>query len=323
MVAYQKKPFRKNYRRSSTNGRKSIVKVPPKKRTQSTYVRSNARAVNRLAADVRYLKQARYGAVQKNLQIFSTAVVPTATQPVFFVCNNIQATNPLTGAQGCPMYQLNAAGASTIVSRFIQNDNTYFDKMNDDVIDGGIASISAIRMCFRIFCNPDSTNQISNKRLRIDIFKQKSRSLVTPSTIGDIQQLPAVAAQNKLLNMANPTLNMWNNEYFHRIGSKYVFLNPSKTSDVNKGTGAALKYVSMSVPYKYLGRVTQQTTNPTFGDSPQQPGWDIDNMPISQRIWVMISSDDPNTFPASDPEIQVQCQRYVQWRDRAGSAALT
>jgi len=103
-----------------------------------------------------------------------------------------------------------------------------------------------------------------------------------------------------------------------------VFLNPSKVDSTDKGTGAALKYVSMTVPSKYLGRVTQQVTNPVVdgGTSTNGPGYEITNMPIHQRIWCMVSSDDPNDFPGLDPEIVVTCQRYVSWRDNVGSSAL-
>lgn len=304
--------------------RKKAVPVPRKKRTTRTYTRSNALAVNRLAADVRYLKMARYGAVQRNLHVLNTAIIPTSTQPVFCCINNIQSDNITSGSQGCPWYQLNTAGASTIVARFVNNDNTYYDQMNDDIIDGGIAYISALRLCFRIFCNPDGNSQISNKRVRIDLFKQRSNALVTPSALGDIQQLPAVAAQTKLRNMANPALNQWNPTYFTRIMTRFCFLNPSKTSDVNKGTGASIKYVSMSVPFKHLGRVTQQTTNPQYpgGSETDGSGWNVDNFPINQRLWVMVSSDDPNSFPSTDPELRVTCQRYVSWRDTTGSALL-
>lgn len=124
--------------------------------------------------------------------------------------------------------------------------------------------------------------------------------------------------------MANPALNKFNPEYFEVIGTKWVFLNPSKTDSTNKGTGAALKYVSMEIPQKYLGRVTQQVTNPAIDGGPDTDGvgFDIRNMPIHQRIWCMVSSDDPNTFPSSDPEISISCQRYCSWRDTTGSSAL-
>lgn len=281
-------------------------------------------AINSLSRDVKYLKMARYGAVQKNLQVLNNAVTPTSTQPVFCCVNNIQADNPTSGSQGCPWYQLSAAGGSTVVARFVQNNQTYFDQMNDDIIDGGIAHIGKLKLTFRIFCSPDNGVQISNKRVRIDLFKQRSRALVTPLSLGDIQQLPSVAAQQKLLNMANPALNKWAPEYFHLIQTKWVTLNPSKVDPDDKGTGLALKYVSMDVPRKYLGRVTQQTTNPQYPGGPDTDGvgWNVSNMPINQRLWVCISSDDPNTFPGTDPEIEVSVQRYVSWRDTTGSSAL-
>jgi len=191
--------------RSRYKKRSKMVPVKRKKKTLSSYNRMNSMAINSLSRDVRFLKMARYGAVQKNLHVLSTALVPTSTQPCFCVINDIQSKNPLTLAAGCPWYQLNTAGASTIISRFENNDATYYNHMNDDIIDGGIAYITALKLCFRIFCNPDSTTQISNKRVRIDLFKQKSRALVTPNALADIQQLPSVAAQTRLQNMANPT----------------------------------------------------------------------------------------------------------------------
>lgn len=298
------------------------VPLPKKRRTTRAYTRHNSVAINQLARDVKYLKVARYGSVQKNLQILSRPLQPTATQPCFCVINNIQADDPVSGASGAQWFQLDPGGTSTIVSRFERNDLTYFDQQNADIIDGGVAFLTSIKLCFRIFCDPDNGQQISNKRVRIDLFKQNSKALVTATSGSDIQQLPATTAQRKLRNMATPTLNKFNPEYFHLIGTKWCFLNPSKVNDTDKGTGAALKYISMEVPYKYLGRVTQQTTNPASIDDPAGEGWQTTNFPIHQRIWCMISCDDPNSFPGTDPSVQVTCQRYVSWRDTQGSAAL-
>lgn len=308
-------------RRRLNYGKK--VAVPKKRRTTRTYTRRNSFAINDLARDVRYLKRARYGSVQKNLQILTRPLTPTATQPCFCVINNVQADNPASGAVGAQWYQLNAAGISTIVSNFERNDATFWDQQNDDIVDGGVALLGAIKLTFRIFCDPDNGQQISNKRVRIDLFKQRTQALVTPTALADVQQLPAVSAQTRLLNMANPALNKFNPEYFHMIATKWCYLNPSKVNATDKGTGAALKYVSMEVPRKYLGRVTQQLSSPDGPNDPSAgPGFQVSNFPIAQRIWCMISSDDPNTFPATDPEIQVTCQRYVSWRDTTGSAAL-
>jgi len=306
--------------------RKKIVPVPKAPRTVKSryYVRKNAYAVNRLARDVRYLKMAQYGHTQKNLHVLTTDLTPTSTQPCLCVINNIQADNPESGSLGSQWYQINDAGASEIVARFERNDNSYWDQQNEDIIDTGIAFLTSIKLTFRIFCDPDAATQISNKRVRIDLFKQRTRALVTPNTLGEIQQLPSVNAQSKLFNMATPTLNKFNPEYFTLISTKWVFLNPSKVNNVNKGTGAALKYVTMDVPRKYLGRVTQQTTVPDVpgGTDTNGIGWQVRNFPIAQRIWCMLSSDDTNTFPSQDPSISITCQRYCSWRDGVGSSAL-
>lgn len=207
--------MRSRSRRSSMRGAKRRlsygrkVPVPKKRRTTRTYTRNNSYAINTLARDVRYLKRARYGSVQKNLQVLPPGrpLTPTSRQPVLCCINNIQADNPLSGSTGAPWYQVNSAGSLTEVSRFTRNDQTYFEQQNDDIIDGGVALLGAIKLTFRIDCIPDNGNQISNKRIRIDMFKQRSNALVSPPNVGDLQQLPAVAAINKLQNMANPTLN--------------------------------------------------------------------------------------------------------------------
>jgi len=283
-------PMRKRGRSYGGRGRttRSIrrkVPVPKKKRTTRTYARTNALAVRKCMRDVAYLKRARYGSVQKNLQVLNRPLNPTSRQPCLCVINNIQADNPDSGATGAPWYQLDTAGGANTVSRFVRNDNTYWDAQNDDIIDGGVALIGAIKLTFRIFCDPDQGVQITNKRVRIDLFKQRTKALVTPNNVNDLQQLPAVNAMQRLRNMANPTLNKFNPEFFDLIDTKFVFLNPSKVDSTDKGTGAALKYVSMTVPSKYLGRVTQQVTNPVVdgGTSTNGPGYEITNMPIHQR----------------------------------------
>lgn len=326
-MAYARTYRRRTYgaRRTNYRRRKTGVKPPPAKKTTRTYVRRNAYAVNTLMRDVRYLKRAQYGHTQKGLHILNRPLTPTATQPLFCCVNDLTAANPVIGFEGAPWYQLNPAGtANTIVSNFVPNNNTYYEKMNSDVVDTGIAFINDLKLTFRIICNPDGGQQISNKRVRIDLFKQKSRALVTPVALAGIQQLPAVASQQKLQNLATPTLNRMSTEYFTPIMTKFVTLNPSKVDPTNKGTGLALKYCSMTVPKKYLGRITQQLTSPaTINDGGLTlQGYLPENFPIQQRIWCCISSDDPNTFPANDPEIQVTVQRYCSYRDSIGSSAL-
>lgn len=325
-MTYARRPYRRN---SMSRGRRpyrrrSMVKPPAAKKTTRTYVRRNSFAVNKLSRDVRYLKRASYGHIQKGLHILTRPLVPTSTQPCFCCINDLQADNAVLGTSGAPWFQLNAAGTqSVITANFEPNDNGYFEKMNNDIINGGIAWISDIKLTFRIFCDPDAGQQISNKRVRIDLFKQKSKAFVTPTTIQDIQQLPAISAQTRLQNMATPTLNKFAPEYFTLISTRFVYLNPSKVNPTDKGTGAALKYVSMSVPKKFLGRITQQYTSPvTINDGVPGPGWQTSNFPNNQRIWCMISSDDPNTFPATDPDISITCQRYCVYRDSLGSSAL-
>lgn len=323
-MAYAKKSYRRTYRRRSTYRRKVAVKPPPAKKTTRMYVRKNAFAVNRLMADVRYLKRAQYGDVQKGLHILDRPLLPTATQPCLCIVNDLQANNPVSGAAGSQWFQLDPTGTNySVVSTFGNNDATYFAKQNQDIIDTGKAYIGAVSLTFRIFCDPDNGQQISNKRVRIDLFKQKSTALVTPTAVSQLQQLPAISAQLRLRNMATPTLNRWSNEYFHHIGTKWVFLNPSKVNPTDKGTGAALRYCHMSIPRKYLGKITQQVTDPvTSLETTPGEGFTFSNLPTSQRIWCMVSSDDPNTFPGTDPEIQVTCQRYCSYRDHIGSAML-
>lgn len=309
-------------RRSASRTVRRKVPLPKKRRPQ--YSRTNALAVRKCVRDIAYLKRARHGEVQKNLQILNRTLAPTATQPCFCVINDIRAENPVSGATGAPWYQLNAGGTNTVVANFVKNQDTYYSEMNSDIVDTGSFYLSKLKLVFRLVCVATNNVQISNKRIRIDFFKQKSRALKTPTALTDIQQLPAVAAQQKLLNMANPAQNMWNSEFFTLIGSRFTYLNPSKTAGTDKGTGAAIKYVSMDVPAKHLGKFTQQLTDPS---TPQDPntdeGWGINNFPISQRIWCMVSCDIPQTTPSVGiPDITVQVQRYVQFRDSIGSSSL-
>lgn len=320
--AYKRRPTYSRYTRKAPAPK-------PQRKTTRTYARSNALAVRSCMRSIHRLKISQYGPIQKNLQVLRTGMRPTSNQPCFFVCNNITCQNPDTSDVGCLVYQLNAAGTgNTIPTSFVRNNNSYFDQQNRDILEQGIALVRDIKMTFRIQCLSENGQQISNKRVRIDMFKQKSKALVSPLSLGDVQQLPAAVAQSKLRNLANPAANRWNEEYFDLISSRFCYLNPSKTNATNKGTGAAIKYVSMTVPSKYLRRpITQQTTAPataiddtlvTADDS----NWGVGQMPINQRIWICVSSDDPNSFPGTDPEIDVTCQRYVSWRDTSSGSAM-
>lgn len=327
------RPYRRNYRKSTrTYRRTSTKKMPPiprTKRTTRTYTRKNAIAVRSLARDVRYLKMARHGEVQTNLQILTRPLRPTSSQPCFCVINDIQADNPVSGNAGAPWYQLNAGGASTITSNFQRNNDTFYNLQNNDIVDTGSFFLSGLKLTFRLDAIPvinptvPEDANISNKRVRIDIFKQRSRALKTPISLGDIQQLPAVNAQTRLSNMATPTLNKFNPYYFELIATKFVFMNPSKVQPFDKGTSAGVKYVSMKVPFKHLGKFTQQVSDPSTPQDPSGPGYGVSNFPIHQRIWCMVSSDITPTQP--DPNqtyIEVSCQRCVTWRDSIGSASL-
>ena len=299
------------------------VPLPKKKRTTRSYARTNALAVRKCMRDVAYLKRASYGSVQKNLQVLTRPLQPTGVQPCFCVINDVQADNPVSGAPGAPWYQLNTGGASTVVSNFARNNDTFWDSQNQDIVDTGKYYLSALKLTFRVACIPENNVQISNRRVRIDIFKQRSSALKTPATFSDIQQLPSVNAQTRLSNMARPDLNKFNPEFFDLIMTKWVFLNPSKTDGTDKGTGAAIKYVSMDVPSKYLGLVTQQITDPSTPDDPSGPGFGVSQMPISKRLWCMVSSDIGNTVPSPQfPDIQITCQRYCSFRDSIGASAL-
>jgi len=321
-MAYGKGPRSFRRKRSSSFRKKASRLVPRKKKTNRMYTRNQGMALMKLSRDVKYLKVARHGEVQKNLSILNRPLQPTALQPCFCVINNLQVTD---GAiQGCPWYQLNAAGASTIAAQFIRNDATFYEDMNSDIVDTGSFFLSKLELVFRIVCVADNNIQISNKRVRIDIFKQRSRALKSPDALGDIQQLPAVGAQTKLRNMAIPTSNRFSSEYFQLLSSKFVYLNPSKVNGTDKGTGAAIKYVSMSVPYKHLGKFTQQLTDPATPNDPTvDEGYGVSNFPISQRIWCMVSSDLSNTIPSpGQPDITVQVSKFSCFRDSIGSASL-
>ena len=321
------RPYRRNYRKSTRPYRRTSTKkmppVPRTKRTTRTYTRKNAIAVRSLARDVRYLKMARHGEIQRNLQTLTRDLQPTLTQPCFCVINDIQADNPVSGAAGAPWYQLNSGGTSTIVSNFQRNNNTFWENQNFDIVDTGSFYLHELKLTFRINCLPDNNLQISNRRVRIDIFKQRSRALSTPSTLSTINQLPAVAAQTRLQRLARPDQNKWNPVYFELIMTKWVFLNPSKTNPTDKGTGAAIRYCSMSVPKKYLGKFTQQITDPSTPQDPTGPGYGVSNFPIHQRIFCCVSSDLDNTVPSPGlPDVQISCQREVTFRDSIGSASL-
>ena len=326
-MPYGRTPMRRTYTKSTRTYRRTSTKkmppVPRVKRTTRTYTRKNALAVRSLARDVRYLKMARHGEIQRNLQTLTRPVQPTLTQPVFFVANDIQADNPVSGAAGCPLYQLNAGGTSTIVSNFQRNNNTFWEDQNLDIVDTGSFYLHSLKLTFRINCAPDNNVQISNRRVRIDIFKQRTKALSTPSTLSTINQLPAVAAQTRLQRLARPDQNKWNPVYFELLSSRFCFLNPSKTNATDKGTGAAIKYCSISVPKKYLGKFTQQITDPSPPQDPTGPGYGVSNFPIHQRIWCCVSSDLDNTVPSPGlPDIEITCQRECTFRDSIGSAQL-
>lgn len=323
-------PYRRYARRSTKRSmggrRKPRVAAPPPKKTVKTYVRKNAYKIADLKRDVRFLKMARYGAVQINFQKTDRTLIPTKSRPVLFdmmdfTCRRAAAP-PAPASSGAILYQYNALGTAPIAASTWHINSTlatnpYWLGQNRDIPDTGKYLPLSAHYVFRVEGNPS----LDNTRVRLQVFSVKPRTYVPNSVASNNLVLPT--ALNNLENMASPTENRLSRVHFKCYADKWLFLNSSKTNDDTKGTSANIKYKSITVNPKKKKVRTQAVTNP---ETPMDPDAEFPdgnfgplNVPITTPLWCLISTDDESAVLDS---VEVGISRRVAWRDPIGGAPL-
>jgi len=303
------------------------VPVPKKRRTTRTYTRRNSTAINSLARDVRYLKQARYGSVQRNFQT-SNLMIPLAGQPIITDLMDFSCVRS-TADQGARFGQYSTTTPPILqnVGQWSPSTNLFHRDQNLDLPDTGkyLALNCHITMRFQ------GTPSAIDTRIRVDLCSVKK---VPQTRIGtDIFALPS--ALNQLTNLANPELNkLGGNPYIKVWSTKWLYLSSSR----NMGAGSAgpqapgpavtgnSGYLSFTIKPKNGRMRTQMVTVPA---TPQDTNTVIDGdwgpYNIGDQtapLFLIISSSDPSVLGPAPNSVTVQCSRTVTWRDPIGQSNI-
>ena len=324
----------RTYRRHGARPTKKAVPVPKKR---VNYKRTNALAVNRLARDIKYLKQRTHGALQKNLQVTRAPFVAYATQPVLVDITNFACFNPTnpTVTNGPDFYQYSSATPpvlTNVTSFTIQNfqDNPYWEGTNLDTVDTGIYKPVSCHLTLRLQCLPSVVDQ----RYRIQIFSLRPKAIVSAINNSESRVMP-VGLQH-LQNMAFPTLNRLNRDFFHIYYDKMVYFSSANNfvdppggvfEPINPNNpGGAVTGNSRILRIKIHPKKarTQLLTQPivTELDPTQQPdsgSFGVINCPQDQPLWMLCSSSVSNT---EGSVISCSVQRCCMWRDSIGSSQV-
>lgn len=320
-------PYGTRSRKTSYRRRKPSKPAAPKvKKTVKTYVRKNAYKIADLKRDVMFLKKARHGSIQQNMQT-SNSMVPTSSYPLLtdltdFSCfRDATSEPPVPARQGCLFYQYTPAGLSAAGPYNIQNflGNPYWQNQNIDQVDTGKYLPVMARYTIRV----EGLPSLDNTRVRIQVFQAKASTLVPATNTADALVLPT--GLQYLNDLADPTINRLNpifHKEYRRLG-KTMFINSTKTDDQTKGTSGNIFYHTFTIrpkKMKYQAETLPDTPNDP-ADSPRDGQFGPLQISPNSPLWMIISTDD-RTGAIGD-SVSVRVSRRVMWRDSIGSAKIT
>lgn len=319
---------RRTYRKAPVRGRRPARPAAPKvKKTVKTYVRKNAYKIADLKRDVMFLKRARHGAIQQNLQttdgspMFPTRSFPILTDLTDFTCYRPATTVPPVPARdGCRFYQYSPTGLQTTGIYTINNFNNspYWKNQNVDTVDTGKYMPVMARYTIRV----EGRNSLDNTRVRIQVFQARSSAII-PFNASGVTSLPS--GLTFLDNMADPTLNRLNPVFFkeyRRLG-KTIFINSTKTDSQTKGTTGNIFYYTFTIrpkKMKYQTLTVPNTPNDP-NEGPDEGAFGPLEISPESPLWMLVSTDDDVGVP--NQAVSVRVSRRCMWRDPIGSSKIT
>lgn len=322
------------------------------KEHQKSVDNAQTKMINKLSKQVYKLQMASYGKVQQNYHLLNSdagenALYVNEDRPCCldltdFTCERGPVVAGIPAQDGANVFSIGGpALAPSRVATWIPKpdhpvygENLYWSHQNQDQPDTG----AYLAMSATYFVEVQGVPFCDNTRVRFDIISQKPNAILpaekiqTPST-----PLPKVLPDTLryLTSCADPTKNRINPTYFRKYMSKTIFLNSSKTDDT-KGTTANIMRFSFKVTPNKL--CVQSLTNPQVGggivinETPPPTDQEQDeytrgnfgprNVPITQPLWLLISSDAVGGSPPPPNRIQVSLSRRIVWRDHLGSSNL-
>ena len=272
---------------------------------------SLAKKVNNLSKAVSLNRKLAYGHIQRNLQIASATLIPTATYPICF-----QASNFAQGGTNAPIYQITTTGTIGSAAHWSPYDiisNGYWSQDNSDIPDTGQYRALYANYRFKIEGNPslDATN------VRIDFIQPRASSFRNATSSSQALALPqSLSALGGLCNH-----NMYNPVYFKIIATKRVILD-STTSVSNiassPGNTTSTGHTSTTSNVRFCNFMVK--INKNIYQATSGTNFNYQNTAFANQIWCVISTDD--AVATGSDKVQITCTRQVVWRDTKGSASL-
>lgn len=320
--------YRRTYRRKSTyrKYRKSKSStIPPKKKTTRTYVRKNALVNRRQARQIKFLMQARYGQIQRNVQLFSNQIGIQAVQPILFDASDFTSERTATGGQqslGCRIWQVSPTGSSILQvghwSTAFFNQNVYWNQTNKDLVgDTGYYKPVSAYYTFTVNCRTSS--DAVPPKFRIDLFTQISG--FWPRTVQPTEGRIMPWGLPNLTSMAQG-VNHFNPSYFKKYKTLTYILN-KHTAQIGAGSDDHNYTFTLGVHPKKVRNMAESFPD-VPGTTEQESGvaslGSVGAYNVSPKtpLWIMCSSS--NSTP--DTRVTINCKRVCTWRDSVGATHI-
>lgn len=325
-----------NVRSKESNSKPKKGKKLPFSKYKKTGVSAQKRVdnaqtakINTLTKQVYNLQMSKFGSVQQNYHQLAEVLKPTDQNPLCFDMNDFTCERGVV--VGGLTYQ-HVAGAPddpvavTHWQRPTTADNYYWQNQNEDQPDGG----SYLAMDSTYFFSVSGNRALSDTRIRFDIIVQKPGTTLADSGVTPFDSLVLPDTLSQMKHLTDPYQNRINPTYFKKIKTKIVYINSTKNNQYVKGTtGNRMRF---SLTFRQNRVMIQNETNPQVGggvvayDSGgtgeqieyAQGNFGPLNVPSTQPMWCIISSDDP----AGGDEVLIEVSRRIRWRDALGSAAI-
>lgn len=328
---YRRRTYRRPYRRNRTYRRKAPG--PPAKKTTRNYVRKNAFVNRKQSKQIKFLMNARYGAVQRNLQISNNTMRVLRNYPLLFDVGDFtmarQGTPPSTAASfGCRIWTVNTlqngiSQASYFRDNFGTTVNSYWQSPNNDVV-GDTGRYKPIYADYTI--GIEGRPNVDNVHVQLDLFTQKAGFFEwTQGGSTTRRTLPEGLIDLRMMASAE---NEFNPSYFKRYWRKRIFINSEKDAagpQVTQGTTGNIKYIKFRV--RPRARYQSDTAPDVPGTVPLEtsPGdsssgtYGRYNVDPRVPLWLLISATD---ITSADDQINCFVQRHVVWRDQMGQSRI-
>lgn len=328
---YTKRAPYRPYRRFAPARRKTYGPRP--KKTIRKYVRKNAYINRKQSSQIKFLMNARYGAVQRNLQISNNTMTVLRNYPLLFDVGDFTMARsgiPPSTAQsfGCRIWTVNTlqngiSQASYFRDNFGTTVNSYWRSANNDIV-GDSGRFKPLYADYTI--GIEGRPNVDNVHVQLDLFCQKA-GFFEWTQGGSTTRRTLPEGLIDLRQMASAE-NEFNPSYFKRYWRKRIFFNSEKDAagpQATQGTTANIKYIKFRVRPRARFQsdtapdVPGTVVNETGPSDASSGAYGRYNVDPRVPLWLLISATD---ITSADDQINCFVQRHVVWRDAQGQSRL-